>query len=74
MSLRKQRPSTANRGGEHDHQATPPCPPEAFAYDDDVTPAAVQQLRDEAAETMSKGNWTVIDGYVGNNKPPSRVG
>lgn len=30
--------------------------------DDDVTPAAVQQLRGEAAQAMSAGKWTVIDG------------
>lgn len=32
---------------------------------DDVTSAAVQQLRDEAAPRMARGEWTVIDdGFV----------
>jgi hypothetical protein len=44
----------------------------AMTYDDDVTPAAVQQLRDEAAQTISIGEWTVTDGYVGNNETSQR--
>lgn len=43
-----------------------------MTYDDDVTPAAVQQLRDEAAQTISIGEWTVTDGYVGNNETSQR--
>lgn len=50
------------------------CPPEAYDYDDDVTPEAIAQLRAEADEILSKGEWTTIDGYVGHNKQPSRVG
>jgi hypothetical protein len=32
------------------HSGFPPCPPEAFEYEDDVTPEALQQLRDEVSK------------------------
>ena len=35
-------------------------PPEAFEYDDDVTPEAIEQLRVEADEILSKQEWTVV--------------
>ena len=50
------------------------CPPEAYEYDDDVTPEAIAQLRAEADEILSKGEWTTIEGYVGVNKQTPRVG
>ena len=70
-SLRKKISASHHRGSE---RTTAACPPEAFDYDDDVTPAAVEQLRQEAADRMSRGKWTVIDGYVGNNKQAPHVG
>ena len=48
--------------------------PEAFEYGDDVTPEAIAQLRAEADEILSKGEWTTIEGYVGVNKQTPRVG
>lgn len=37
-------------------------PPEAFVYDDDVTPEAVEILRAKAASVMNEGTWKVIEG------------
>jgi hypothetical protein len=37
-------------------------PPEAFDYDDDVTPEAVEILRKKAASVMNQGTWKVIEG------------
>lgn len=47
------------------------CTSEVFDYDDDVTVAAVEQLRKEAEPTMSKGNWKVVDGFVGTDCEPA---
>jgi hypothetical protein len=60
------------KGGNDIREAQ--CPPEAYEYDDDVTPEAIAQLRAEADEILSKGKWTTIEGYVGINKQNSRVG
>ncbi len=71
-SLRKN--AAGARSGRDNRDGLPPCPPEAYEYDDDVTPEAIAQLRAEADEILSKGEWTTIDGYVGHNKQSSRVG
>ena len=46
-------------------------PPEAFEYDDDVTPEAIEQLRVEADEILSKQEWTVVCMSIANG-PLSR--
>jgi len=38
-------------------------PPEAYTYDDDVTPAAVEFLRQRVTQDVSKPGWKVIDGF-----------
>jgi hypothetical protein len=58
----------------NDHGVLLNCPREAFEYEDDVTPEAIAQLRAEADEKLPKGDWTVIDGYVGQGKRAPRVG
>jgi hypothetical protein len=63
LSFLRRRPP-AGKKSDHRYEGSPPCPPEAFQYDDDVTPEGIAQLRAAAAETMSKGHWTIIDGYV----------
>ena len=69
------RPNSVKRGVRSNRRDAPPDnPPEAYDYRDDVTPEAIEQLRAEADEILSKGEWTTIDGYVGHNKQSSRVG
>jgi hypothetical protein len=43
-------------------------PPEAFQYDDDVTPEVVKTIQEQADEIIRKEEWVVIDGYVGKKK------
>jgi hypothetical protein len=43
-----------NRGG---------FPPDAYTYDDDVTEAAVKELRERASDRMKSADWELIDGY-----------
>ena len=38
-------------------------PPEAYAFDDDVTPAAVESLRQRAAKTIDAEEWETVDGF-----------
>lgn len=38
-------------------------PPEAFAYDDDVTPEAVDTLRSRATKVIKSQEWEVVDGF-----------
>ena len=73
-SLRKRAASAARWGKNNQRDGLPLGAPEAYDYHDDVTPEAIAQLRAEADEILSKGEWTTIDGYVGHNKQPSRVG
>lgn len=40
---------------------TEPCR-QAFDYDDDVTPEAIEYLRKKAEKTINDGNWKVISG------------
>lgn len=40
-------------------------PPEAFQYDDDVTPETVETIKEKADRIIRKEEWVVIDGYVG---------
>jgi hypothetical protein len=41
-------------------------PPEAFQYDDDVTPEVVKTIQEKADKIIRKEEeWVVIDGYVG---------
>lgn len=67
------RASGARRGSDRS-DASHQCPPEAYEYDDDVTPEAIALLRAEADKVLSKGEWTTIEGYVGINKQTARVG
>ncbi len=74
-SLRKRVASVARWGKNTQRGASlPPGPLEAYDYEDDVTPEAIAQLRAEADEVLSKGEWTTIEGYVGTNKQTPRVG
>ena len=43
-------------------------PAEAFAYDAEVTPDAVESVRRRAAKTIDAEKWVVVDGY-GQNYP-----
>lgn len=68
------RAHSVKRGVRGNRRDVPPRnPPEAYDYHDDVTPEAIEQLRAEADEILSKGEWATIDGYVGH-KQSSRVG
>ena len=73
-SIRKRAANAAKWGRNNQRHSNRPCPPEAFDYRDDVTPEAIAQLRAEANEIMSKGEWTTIEGYVGPNKQTTGVG
>lgn len=42
-----------------------PAAPEAFAYQDDVTPEAVKQLQNEADKDLAQGEWELVDGFDG---------
>ena len=64
---------SAASGGNEAYDAAHPCP-EAYAYEDDVTPGAVEQLRRDADKVLSLRRWTTIEGYVGPNKQTARVG
>lgn len=43
-------------------------PPEAYEYDDDVTPEAVDAIRQKAAKLVEAEQWEVVDGF-GANEP-----
>lgn len=50
-------PSAPSNGGGR-------FPPEAYRYDDDVTPEAVNLLRQKAAKAMGDSDdWEVVDGF-----------
>lgn len=62
---------TASASGQDDFDdariAASDISPEAFAYEDDVTSDAIEQLRQKAlAHRPSIGKWKVVSGYVGN--------
>lgn len=38
-------------------------PPEAYTYDDDITPAAIDALKSRVSIDVSKSGWKVIDGF-----------
>jgi|JI81AbrownRNA_FD_contig_21_1435892_length_368_multi_10_in_0_out_0_1 hypothetical protein len=38
-------------------------PPEAYTYDDDVSPAAIDVLKKRANVDVTKSGWKVIDGF-----------
>ncbi len=40
-----------------------PYPPEAYTYDDDVTPAAIEALRARVTHDITAPGWKVIDGF-----------
>jgi len=40
--------------------------PEAFEYEDDVTPEAVKTLQEKADAILSQDEWVVIYGYDGS--------
>jgi hypothetical protein len=60
MSALRKHHETAGSG------STPP--PEAFDYEDDVTPEAVKAMADEARAALKQDDYVVIDGYVGKRR------
>lgn len=38
-------------------------PAEAYDYADDVTPEAVQQIREKASKVIDAEEWEVVDGF-----------
>ena len=40
-------------------------PPEAYDYGGDISAEAVRRLQEQADKVLGKGEWKVIDGYVG---------
>lgn len=38
-------------------------PPEAYAYDDDVTAEAVEKIRQQAKKQIDAETWSVVDGF-----------
>lgn len=68
VNIRRRKSVAASPGTDRFRRNVPSPPPEAFEYDDDVTHAAVQQLRDEAARSLDVGEWSVIEGYVGDKE------
>jgi hypothetical protein len=39
-------------------------PAEAYDFTDDVTPMAVEEMRQKAAKVMNSDEWEVIDGFA----------
>lgn len=63
MPLRK--PSDESHDGDKDGQANPqPFPPEAYAYDSDVTDEVAKRVQAEADKILKQDKWTVIDGVT----------
>lgn len=48
--------ASSSDGGRH-------FPPESYAYDDDVTPEAVDSMRKNAAKIIEAQEWEVVDGF-----------
>jgi hypothetical protein len=49
----------------HDDQKTArggKFPPEAYAYDSDITDEVVKRVQSEADKKLAEDEWTVIDG------------
>jgi hypothetical protein len=42
-----------------------PLPPEALAFEDDVTTEAVKKLQDQADLELAGEEWELVDGYDG---------
>lgn len=63
MPLRKP-DDTHDNGGNADGGATTgkKFPPEAYAYDSDITDHVVKRVQTEAEKRLSKDEWIVIDG------------
>ena len=40
-----------------------PCA-DAFAYEDDVTKEAVDEIRKRAVEVLKKGKWKLVEGHA----------
>lgn len=38
-------------------------PPEAYTYNDDVTPEGVEMLRGKAARIIESDEWDIVDGF-----------
>lgn len=55
--MRKTRVSDTSSNGERRF------PPEAYAYDDDVAPEAVEEMRERAAKAVGADDWEVVDGF-----------
>jgi hypothetical protein len=63
MPLRK--PTDEIHDGDNDGQGTPqPFPPEAYAYDSDVTDEVVRRVQAEANKVLKQDKWIVIDGVT----------
>ena len=48
---------------EHHSSKDRKFPPEAYEYHDDVTPEAVERVREKAKAALGDGEWEVIDGF-----------
>lgn len=53
---------TAEAIDNHQHHGRK-FPAEAYEYNDDVTPEAVEKMRELAREHVETGKWEVIDGF-----------
>ena len=47
-------------------------PPEAYTYDDDVTPEAVAAMREKASKVLAADEWEVVDGF-GADEPAAKM-
>jgi hypothetical protein len=56
------RPDDTHDDGHNTGAAARPFPPEAHAYDTDVSAKVVKRVQAEADKILSKDEWVVIDG------------
>lgn len=63
MGIRR-RPSKATpaTGDAEVSRSARKFPPEAFDYEDDVSPKVVKSIQDRADQFLKKGKWVVVDG------------
>lgn len=59
MSTPMRKPRAADTSSNGDRR----FPPEAYCYDDDVTPEAVEEVRQRAAKAVDADDWEVVDGF-----------
>ena len=58
-AIRKQALENSNAS-----EQPPRFPSEAYEYNDDVTPAAVEKMRKKASHIIDAEEWEVVDGFV----------